>query len=69
MSIYKINFVDVKHHIWSKDGNIVWTEGTLPDNVETTLMGCHNSIGSDDTDNSDTELESDVDNDEGDDDA
>ena len=40
----------------SEDGNIVWTEDTFPDDVETILMGGHNLDESDDTDDSDIEF-------------
>ena len=51
-----IDLADIKHHGWSEDGNIVWTEDTLPEDVETILMGGHNSDESDDTDDSDSEF-------------
>ena len=51
-----IDFADIKHHGWFEDGNAVGTEGTFPEDVETILMGGHNSDESDDTDGSDSEF-------------
>ena len=61
----------MKHHGWSEDGSIVWTEDTFLEDVETILVGGHNLDESDNTDDSDSELESNVDsvNDEDNDDA
>ena len=51
-----IDFADIKHHGYSEDGNMVWTEDTFLEDVETILMGGHNSDELDDTDDSDSEL-------------
>ena len=50
---------------------IVWTEDTFLENMETILMGVHNSDESDDTNDSNSELKSVIDSadDEEDDDA
>ena len=55
-----IDFADIKHHGWSEDGSIVWTEDIFPEDVETILMSGHYSDESDGTDDGDTELESNV---------